>query len=309
MGGSCFSLFSLAEILLRRSATAAGLTSQTVEIDGGETNIHFWGPPPNCKVDGNSSKPKLVLIHGFGPPSIWQWNQQISFFAREFQVYVPDLIFFGDSYTKSSERSEVFQATCIVKLLEKLEVQRYTVVGTSYGGFVAYNIAKSWPERVEKVVIASSAVNMRRSDNNRLLNKAKVDKIEDLLVPRTTKELYNLIGFCLLRRPYIPGFILSDMLQKLFSESIKEKLELLEGLNIGRDETVNVSPLSQETLIIWGEGDQIFLLEKATELNKLLGDRARLEVIKNSGHIPQGERPKEFNNILNKFLQGQSSLH
>ncbi|KAL0330520.1 UNVERIFIED_CONTAM: hypothetical protein Sradi_5038700 [Sesamum radiatum] len=205
-GASCFSIISLYGRFLRRSITAAGLSSQTVEIDG-DTTIHFCGPPRAA-----TSKPQLVLIHGFGPQSIWQWRQQISFFARDFDVYVPDLVFFGDSFTKSPERSEVFQATCVAKLLEKLGIRCYSVVGTSYGGFVAYRMAAMWPERVEKVVIASSAVNMRPGDNDSLLKKANVENIEDLMMPVSAGQLRKLLGLVVFRRPYMPDFVLNDLI-------------------------------------------------------------------------------------------------
>ncbi|CAA0822743.1 alpha/beta-Hydrolases superfamily protein [Striga hermonthica] len=302
MGASCLSIVPLLKAFLRRSATAAGLTSQAAAIDG-DTTIHFWGPPPAAAAA--SSKPKLVLIHGFGPAGIWQWRDQISFFAGEFDVYVPDLVFFGGSSTESASRCEIFQATCLAKLLEKLGVRRYSLVGTSYGGFVAYHMAAMWPERVEKVVIASSAVNLRRHDNDELLRKAKSDKIEDLLMPVTTGQLRTLLRLVIFRRVYLPDFILNDFLHNLFCENRKEKLELLQGLTIGQDDTLNISPLSQEVLIVWGERDQIFLLEKAVELNKLLGENARLQVIQRASHAPQLEQPGRFNNIVKDFLNGQ----
>ncbi|KAI3468048.1 hypothetical protein Pfo_024711 [Paulownia fortunei] len=235
----CLSVVSLLSSFIRRSVTAAGLSSQSIDIDG-DTTIHFWGPP------APTSKPQLVLIHGFGPPSIWQWRQQISFFAREFDVYVPDLVFFGDSFTKSPARTEIFQATCVAKFLEKLGINRYSVVGTSYGGFVAYRMAAMWPERVEKVVIASSAVNMRRGDNDELLKKAKVEKIEDLLMPVTGTQLRRLLGFVVFRRPYMPDFLLNDFIDKLYSENRKEQLELLKDLTIGQDDTVSISPFPRK---------------------------------------------------------------
>ncbi|GER51665.1 alpha/beta-Hydrolases superfamily protein [Striga asiatica] len=302
MGASCLSLVPLLKAFLRRSATAAGLTSQAAAIDG-DTTIHFWGPPPATAAA--SSKPKLVFIHGFGPAGIWQWRDQISFFAGEFDVYVPDLVFFGGSFTESAGRCEIFQATCLAKLLEKLRVCRYSLVGTSYGGSVAYRMAAMWPERVEKVVIASSAVNLRKHDNDELLGKAKSDKIEDLLMPVTAVQLRTLLRLVIFRRVYLPDFILNDFLHNLFSENRKEKVELLQGLTIGQDDTLNISPLSQEVLIVWGEHDQIFLLEKAVELNKLLGENARLQVIQRASHAPQLEQPGRFNSIVKDFFNGQ----
>ncbi|MCD7449894.1 hypothetical protein HAX54_002197 [Datura stramonium] len=85
----------------------------------------------------------------------------------------------------------------------------------------------------------------------------------------------------------------------------KEKLELLKGLSLGRNDKVDhITPLQQEVLIVWGENDQIFLLDKATELKELLGEKARLEVIKNASHVPQLEHGAKFNKIVNDFLCG-----
>ncbi|XP_059640218.1 uncharacterized protein LOC132282520 [Cornus florida] len=306
MLASCLSLVSWYGTYLHRCLSAAGLSSQMVDVDD-ETTIHFWGPKRSPNYD-SSSKPALILIHGFGPRGEWQWRRQVVFFAPHFDVYVPDLVFFGESTTKSSERSEVFQAVCVGKLMEKLGVERYAVLGTSYGGFVAYHLAEMWPERVEKVVIASSGVNMRRSDNVELLRRAKAEKIDDVMLPQTAAQLSKLMGLALFRRPYMPRFLLHDFIDKLYSDNRKEKMELLKGLSVGWDDTVNISPLQQEVLIVWGDHDQIFLLEKATELKELLGEKARLEVIKNTSHVPQLEQARQFNNIVMNFLCGSSSL-
>lgn len=139
---------------------------------------------------------------------------QVQFFAPDFNLYVPDLIFFGQSITKSSKRSEVFQAESVAVLLEKLNVKKYCVVGTSYGGFVAYHMARMWPERVEKVVIASSGVNMRRIDNDLLVKRSNLDTIGDLMLPQKASQMRALIGLAMFKRPrMVPDFFLNDFIQ------------------------------------------------------------------------------------------------
>ncbi|XP_076932725.1 uncharacterized protein LOC143598377 [Bidens hawaiensis] len=264
------------------------------------TTIHFWGPKPPAAGD-NKRKPSLLLLHGFGPHGVWQWRQQVTFFAPYFDVYVPDLIFFGDSTTNSSERSEIFQAS-IGKLMENLGVSKYLVVGTSYGGFVTYRMAEMWPERVERVVIASSGVNMKPKDNGELLKRAKVEKIEELMLPQTAAQLRTLMRLAASAHVYVPDFFLNDVIDKLYCENRKEKMELLKGLALGKHDPPIVSPLLQKVLIVWGEEDNIFLLEKAKELKEMLGENASLEVMKKASHVPQIEQPKNFNKILYKFL-------
>lgn len=195
----------------------------------------------------------------------------------------------------------------MAKLLEKLGVEKYFVVGTSYGGFVAYQTARLWPEKVEKVVIASSGVNMRSSDNEELVRRSKLESIFDLLLPREALHMRALMGLAVFRRLHlIPDFFLNHFIHKLYTENRSEKMELLKGLTIGQDQTVNISPLQQDVLLVWGDHDNIFPLDMANELKRLIGKNVKLEPIKNASHVPQIESTQQFNYIVNSFLCGSS---
>jgi len=201
---------------IRRCFTGAGLWLQALALDE-ETTMHFWGPR-----NRTAQKPSLVLIHGFGPVATWQWRRQVRSLAPHFNVYVPDLIFFGGSTTTSSERSEVFQAKSLRKLLDKLEVDTFHVVGTSYGGLVAYNLAKMLGEgRVKKVVIASSGVNMTASSNQDIVRISQLDSIEDLLLPSSPHHLRKLMSLSIYKPPHIfPDFVLNAFIHVSLSLSL-----------------------------------------------------------------------------------------
>ncbi|CAI8599492.1 unnamed protein product [Vicia faba] len=287
---------------LRRCFTGSGLFSQKIDIDN-ETSLHVWGP-----TDQSTHKQSLVLIHGFGPTAIWQWRQQVQFLAPHFNLYVPDLIFFGESTTRSEKRCEQFQAASVAKLLEKLGLKKCHVAGTSYGGIVAYNLAKILGEdKIEKVVICSSGVNMTKNHNVKLLERAGVEKIEDLMLPTSPQSLRKLMTLAVAKRiAFMPDFLLNDFLNKLYTENRKEKMELLRGLSLGKIDTSNISPLQQEVLIIWGEDDKIFPVQMAHELKEVISKKARIELIKEASHVPQTEKPEEFNNIILNFLRSSS---
>ncbi|CAL1390067.1 unnamed protein product [Linum trigynum] len=297
---SYLSLASLYTFYLRRCFSAAGLSEKTTATDP-TTTVQFWSP-----TKPNPQNPSLLLLHGFGPVAIWQWRRQVQHFATRYNVYVPNLVFFGDSHTTSSRRSEVFQAEAVAALMDKLRVGgKYSVVGTSYGGFVAYHVARMFPDRVEKVVVASSGINMRPADNDELVRKAKVESIGDLMLPQTASHLRALLGVAAsasVRRA--PDFLLNDLINKLYAEKRNEKLELLQGLTLGQDDTLTLSPLQQEVLLIWGEDDQIFPLKMAHELKGLIGKKnnVKLEVMKKASHVPQIEDAPQFNKILHAFL-------
>ncbi|XWS26488.1 hypothetical protein CRYUN_Cryun26dG0036400 [Craigia yunnanensis] len=303
MAPSFLSFISLYGIYIRRCFASSGLTSQSIDIDN-ETTIHLWAPKPDQTAQ--EQKPALLLLHGFGPSAIWQWRRQVQFFTPYFHVYVPDLVFFGNSTTKSKERSEVFQAVSVGKLMEKLQVKKYHVMGTSYGGFVAYHMAKLYPDKVEKVVIASSGINMRKADNTALLKRSNLENIEEIMLPETATQLRTLARLAVSKRlNIIPDFFLNDFVNQLYSENRKEKMELLRGLTLVTltgDDTVKPAPLQQDVLLVWGDLDQIFPLKMAHELKEHLGKKTRLEVIENTSHVPQIENSAQFNNIVKNFL-------
>ncbi|MCL7040238.1 hypothetical protein MKW94_019440 [Papaver nudicaule] len=298
MAASCFSFVSLYEKYHVKAFKSCNLSPQSIKLDS-ETEIHLWHEANN----ETATKPALILIHGFGANSLWQWRYQVEILSKRFSLYIPDLLFFGKSTTTSSERTEIFQAVCLVKVMEKLGVEKYSIVGTSYGGFVGYRMASLWPDRVEKIVIASSAVNLRLRDNEELIKKSEVEKIEDLLIPVTASGLRTLLSFGVHKLwPVLPDFLMNDMIDSLFIDKREEKIQLLYGLTLGRKNSVDISCLQQEVLVVWGEHDKLFPLEKAYELKELLGEKASLEVIKKTSHTPQIENPKLFNDIVMTFL-------
>ena len=118
---------------------------------------------------------------------------------------------FREFHDEVKDRSEVFQAVSVGKLMEKLQVKKYHLMGTSYGGFVAYHMAKMCPDKVEKVVIASSGVNMRKADNVDLLKRANTKTIEEIMLPKTATQLRTLTRLAVSKRVnIIPDFLLND---------------------------------------------------------------------------------------------------
>lgn len=87
------------------------------------------------------------------------------------------------------------------------------MVGTSYGGFVAYRMAEMWPEKVERVVIASSPINMRKGDNEDLLKRAGLENLEDLMLPASAAQLRTFMELAVFKRLNgVPDFLLNHII-------------------------------------------------------------------------------------------------
>jgi pimeloyl-ACP methyl ester carboxylesterase len=217
----------LLDAYFRRRFAAAGLVEATVPLDGGATTVHCWRfpPGPGAAADGEGdARPVLVLLHGFGPPATWQWRRQVGPLSRRFRLIVPDLLFFGGSSTTSSAApgagrvSEAQQAEAVAKLVAAVVAgapARVSVAGTSYGGFVAYHVARLLgPAVVERVVIASSDLLKAADDDRALLRRGGAERVEDVMLPRSPEQMRRLLQLAYHRpRRFTPGFVLRDFVQ------------------------------------------------------------------------------------------------
>lgn len=298
MSRSFFSLISLRNWCIRSTFLNSGLRPTTTDLGDG-TVIHCWVPKTR-----QESKPNLLLIHGIGANAMWQWAEVVGRLTPHFNVYVPDLVFFGNSYTTRPERTESFQAECLMRLMEALCVKgRLRVVGLSYGGFVAYSMAVQFKDVVERLVIGCAAVCMEEKDI--VEGRFKVVDVEaaaDILLPQTPEKLKELMSFTLFNPPrFLPTCFLLDFIHEMYGQHLQERRELIRA--IPRDRQISEIPrITQPTLIIWGDQDQIFPLDFGHRLKGHIGDNAKLVVIKNAGHAFNVERPREFYRHLKEFL-------
>ncbi|XP_024525828.1 uncharacterized protein LOC112344735 [Selaginella moellendorffii] len=304
---ACFG-FSLVRSMLRRlekRCRRLGLIEKTFTLRDSATVMRCW-VPDRASPGYDPSKPPLMLVHGFAANGIAGWEHQLSELSRNFALYVPDLVFFGGSTTSDERaRSEFFQARCMLEILEAEGVDGAAVAGTSYGGFVAFRMAELDPARVKKVVIASSGVCMDPHSNDATLDAFQARHIHEVLMPTSVAVQKKSIQLCLYKRLWLPDCLVQDLME-VYGGNRKERIELLDGLVIGTEAAQPLPKLSQvleqEVLILVGSHDRIFDLELAKQLKAHLGENATLVVIEKTGHVPQVERPKEFNKHLQAFL-------
>ncbi|KAI6699553.1 hypothetical protein NL676_013877 [Syzygium grande] len=293
----CFSFAESRNRCFRFSFSRAGLKSTTTDLGDG-TVMHCWVPKTY-----KPSKPNLLLLHGVGANAMWQWNEFIAPFIARFNVYVPDLLFFGDSYTSRPERTEQFQAQCVAGVLEAQGVRKTNVVGISYGGFVAYSLAVQFREMVEKLVLCCAGVCMEEKDmEDGMFPVKSVDEAVSFLFPQTPEKVKELLKVVFYKPVVkVPSCFMQDFIDVMCTEYLQERTELVSALHKDRKMS-NLPKINQPTLIIWGEYDKVFPLELGHRLKRHLDENAQLVVIKDCGHAMNAEKPKEMYKHIKSFL-------
>lgn len=284
-----------------RQFSSLGLRHVTTYLPG-DTVVSCWAPPQPANPD----LPSLLLLHGFGANATWQWGPYLKGFVDDgFNVYVPDLLFFGGSFTAQPDRSESFQATSMMKAMEAIGAPHFVaVVGVSYGGIVAYKIAEMYPNAVDRVVLICAGICIEEHDlESGLFVVSDLAEAASLLLPQTPEKLRELVRLThyVKRLGGVPSCFLADYIHVMCTDYVQEKTELINAL-IKDKKLSDLPKFSQPTLIIWGEYDQVFPLELAYRLKRHLEENSELVVIKKAGHAVNLEKPKEVLYHLQTFL-------
>ncbi|KAL9231646.1 hypothetical protein vseg_006845 [Gypsophila vaccaria] len=283
--------------MLHKLMKLSGMKSKEVEIEP-ETKMHFWVP-----TKPNNEKPNVVLVHGFAGDGILTWQFQVLFLRKKYNVYVPDLLFFGKSYTRKKERSTKFQANCLAFGLKILGLEKNcTVVGFSYGGMVSFQLAEHHPELVGSMVILDSVLAETESISRKALSRIGFTSWVDYMIPNTTEGVKVLLDYCSYENnfPKFPNFFYKHYLEVMF-DNRKEKMELLEAL-VAKDEDVTTHQFQQVIYLVWGNEDKIFDMEVANTLKERLGGKTKLLIVEKAGHLALLERPFVFNRRLKEAL-------
>ena len=294
LAGCSFYQFQLGRLESR--FRGAGLHAYQASLPNGE--VHYWA---GGRPDG---KP-LLLIHGFGADALWGWVEQTAL-ARDHFLIVPDLLWFGRSRGAAQDYSTLYQAEALRQLLDHLAVEQVDVVGISYGGFVALELANGWAERVDRIVLVDSPGHTYTLDDyHAMLERQRLDSVSQLVVPPEASGVQRLVRLAYYRPPPVPLFVARDIFAHMYTTCTEEKVRLLDHL-LARAGTVqpDLYNVPQRALILWGEQDELFPASLAWRLAKALGPEASVRLIPKANHAPNLERASRFNREILAFLDG-----
>ena len=106
-------------------------------------------------VSGPKDAPPLVLLHGYMATSV-MWLPNIRDFSREHRVYAIDVMGQASKSVPGEPiRDRADFVTWLTATLDGLHLGRVSLVGQSFGGWIALGYAVAAPERVEKLVLLS----------------------------------------------------------------------------------------------------------------------------------------------------------
>jgi pimeloyl-ACP methyl ester carboxylesterase len=253
--------------------------------------------------------PPVLFVHGLS--GSWpNWLEQLPVFARTHRVIAPDLPGFGRSPMPTGEISISAYARTLDALLDALGVDAATVVGNSMGGFVAAELAINFPQRVERLVLVSAAGLSTYGDPRGLRELRRIRRMQrpiaaivgwgaanaDILASR---PLLRTVALGLITRHpnRLPAPLAAELVRGAGKPGFVQALQA----NLEYDFRNRLPEIACPTLIVWGANDRVVTVRDADAFAELIPN-ARSVVLPDTGHLPQVERPAEFNALLAEFL-------
>lgn len=244
-----------------------------------------------------SGKP-VLFIPGF-PLDHRMWSAQLNSLAQDFQVIAPDLRGFGASAPLVGPVSMRAFAEDLIAVMEHFAPGKpFTVCGLSMGGYIAWQLARHWPERIARLVLChtrSAADSPETARGRRIASEgirqagptAFLEAMLERLLGNTTRR----------EQPELVTRVRSWM-----SEAAGESLlQTLHALADRPEATPWLQDLHCPTLIIAGAEDPITPPAEMQEMaSRIAGSQFTL--LEQVGHLSPCEAPAKFNALLRKFL-------
>jgi 3-oxoadipate enol-lactonase len=242
----------------------------------------------------------LVLIHGF-PFNSASWRPQLEQPVPGWRIIAPDLRGFGESGPLPGNRLPMdVLAADVITLLQHLGLKNAVVGGLSMGGYVALALLRAAPQLVRALVLSDTRATPDSAEGKqgRLKNAKHVHAhgtaaLIDAMLPRLLS-----IETRAERSP-----VEQELRAIMQAASAPAVVAALLGMAERSDSTPLLRNINVPTQVIVGQHDEITPPGDARLMARAIPG-ALIEIIAGAGHVPNLEKPAEFNRVLSTFLKG-----
>ncbi len=244
--------------------------------------------------------PAIVMIHGFGAAIDW-WDEIAPALATDHRVIRIDLIGHGGTAAPASGYTIPRQAELVAAVLDRLGVDRVTVIGHSMGGEVATALAERNPARIAAMILIDSPPTAGTTFTI-MTDAAMTPVIGELLSHFETDQAIRR-G---LAQGFAPGFpvpekFVADLRQLTYTafRSAHEDSIAYRTAKPTNERLAALTPVPP-LLALTGTEDAIVPPEYAKYFAQVPG--AKIVMIEGAGHSPMVEKPARTLELIRSFL-------
>jgi len=239
-------------------------------------------------LEGGQGK-AILMLHGYSANKD-NWPRFAAYFTKDYRVVIPDLPGHGDSsQLMNAKYDEQSQIERLHKFGQAIKIDKLHIVGNSMGGWFAGAYAARYPDDVSSVGLfdAAGVRSLEKSEVIKLMEKG-----ETPLLLKDGNDYDRLMKLVFANPPSLPYpfkkmFIKKALANRAFNEKIAN--DLRDGFNSLEND---LPKIKAPALILWGDQDRILDVSSVPVFEKGLKN-FRTVIIKECGHAPMLEKPKE----------------
>jgi non-heme chloroperoxidase len=241
------------------------------------------GPRLHYAECGDREGDPIVFVHGW-PDSWFSFSRVLPLLPTSFRCIAVDQRGFGDSERPESGYAIPELGADLIALLDALELERATLVGHSFGSFVARQAAIAQPQRIAHLVLIGTGFAGSNPATQEL--QLALRDLPDPISVEFARDFQSSTAY----RPLPPEFF-----ERIITESLKLPARLWR-LTFDRlleyDDTQQLARIEAPTLLLWGDRDALFSRADQARVLEAL-PAARLRVYDETGHCPNWVRPQD----------------
>jgi pimeloyl-ACP methyl ester carboxylesterase len=258
----------------------------------------------------SGSGPVVLFVHGICG-SQRQWAHLVDRLDEDHRVLVPDLFGHGQSAKPVGDYSVGAHAGTLRDLLDRLGVDRVTLVGHSLGGGIAMIFAYLFPERVDRLVlVASGGLGREVSPLLRAATLPAAELVLPVLASGWIRDRVSAAGRTVSRLGWRSGADLSEVwagftsladpdTRRAFLATTRAVIDPGGQTITAHDYLPDATPCP--TLVVWGSGDRLIPVAHADAAQRSIPG-VRVEVFEGAGHFPHLDEPDRFVEVLRDFI-------
>jgi pimeloyl-ACP methyl ester carboxylesterase len=257
-------------------ATGTDWTRSEVEVAGGKLHVARAG----------SGRPVLVLHHDIGSPDQLEFYDAL---ASRFDVIVPHHPGYGKSERPQWLRSVRDVAVIYQWLLSDLGIERASLVGLGFGGWIAAEMATMAPTTPHRLVLVG-AMGLKPPEGD-ILDQAIISYLD-----YAHAGFHDQAAFA-----HIYGDVSTDQLVDW--DICREMCFRIAWKPYMYSQTLPhlLGGVKAPALVVWGDDDQI-VPRSAGELYAAALPKARFEIVRASGHCIDMEQPAALARLVSSFI-------
>ena len=249
----------------------------------------------NCELSGEKQAPVVVLSHSLAC-SMVMWRPQLDLLESHFKVLRFDTRGHGGSDAPAGSYTLEQLVDDAIGILNELDFDRVYWVGLSMGGMIGQGLALSYPDRIERLVLADTAAII--PDEAQPVWQERLDSGHDMGMQAVAEST--------LERWFTPNYLAKNPPE--IDQIRRQILDTPVAGYIGCSEAIRrlnylnrLPAIEIPTLIMVGADDPGTPVAASEAMHAQIKD-SKLVVIPDAAHLSNIEQTQIFNDSLITFL-------